>query len=204
MSGDADAAARLASAVLPTADDLWGTAWSVDDDVDVDEGAAPGPFDPDEVPPGFPDDELLADDAVSLEHPGPVLVHAVSAVFTDRAAASRAWTLLGDPVFVERFLAGLAGDEAGEGEREVLGPVQSLPAFAADRAGWRAAEHHAAWSVADGEALLPISVDMAVLLADRVVVVVWLAGPAGDELEAGWRALLHRLELRCEAALAAG
>ena len=203
---DLERARRVAAAVLPGPDDLGGDGWEVDDD-DADTGpggagAGGSPF-ADDVPAGFPEDALLADAAVSLVHPGPVLVHVVAAVFARRDDAATAWGLLADAGFVERFLAGLADDEAEEGAREVLGPVTAVPSFAVDRAGWRSAQHHAAWSVADGDALLPIGVEMAVLLAGPVVVVAWLAGPAGEGADAAWGRLLDRLERRCETALAA-
>ncbi|MFN8041337.1 MAG: hypothetical protein U0Q07_19125 [Acidimicrobiales bacterium] len=196
----------MARAVLPGPDDLGGTGWTVDaDDADGDPAHGGSPASPfaGDVPDGFPEDAVLADAAVSLVHDGPVLVHVVAAVFGHRPDAATAWGLLADPAFVERFLAGLADDEGDEGDREVLGPVTAVPSFAVDRAGWRSAQHHAAWSVADGDALLPIGVEMAVLLAGTVVVVAWLAGPSGSGADAAWGRLLERLERRCEAALGA-
>lgn len=198
-------AAELARAVLPHPDDLPGEGWELDVDDDGDEIGPDGggsPFAPGEVPAGFPIEAVVADDDATFVRAGPTLAHAVAAVLADRPAAARAWDALAHPAFVEHFLADLAGDETGEGEREVLGPVTSPAGFAVDRAGWRACTHHGAWSVTDEEGVLPVTVDMAVLLAGPVVVLVWLAGPAGPELEQGWDHLLGRLELRCEAALA--
>jgi hypothetical protein len=64
------------------------------------------------------------------------------------------------------------------------------------------AGHHARCSQVIGDNLVPLSLDLAAISLDRLLVLVWCA-VRGTGARDVWRHVLRRVELRCEAALGA-
>lgn len=205
MAGDSDEGAaparRLASAVLPTPEDLWGRGWVEEEESSSASGVTGGL---DEcLPDGFPEDGLLVGADVTYRRDADGLVHAASSVFADANLARVAWTLLAGEGFADCFVASVVADAPVPEGGDVLGPVFAPAGMAVDRAGWRIVRRRAALSYVRPDDVLPIVLDMAVLVADAVVLVLWAVGPGAVADHEGWDRLLARVELRCEAAFGA-
>jgi hypothetical protein len=186
-------------AALPTADDLWGAGW------DLDEGDDPGSpaADPTTaapltaLPDGFPDDHVVADAdrTWTRSHP-PALVHTVALAFDDGPAAHAASVLLAAPAFAARLAEDVAVDAPVASGGMLLPPVvRRLPDLDVG-VGATVAAHRAAFSFADDRGALPIVLDVAVLRSATTVVLVTAVTPGDRDDDEGWRRLVAAVARR--------
>jgi hypothetical protein len=186
-------------AALPTADDLWGAGW------DLDEGDGPGlPVDDPTIaapltalPDGFPDEHVVADAdrTWTRSHP-PALVHTVALAFDDTLAARTAATLLEAPAFAARLAEDVAVDAPVASGGMLLPPVvRRLPDLDVGQ-GAAVGAHRAAFSFADDRGTLPIVLDVAVLRSAATVVLVTAVTPGDRDDDEGWRRLVAAVARR--------
>ncbi len=202
--------------MLPRAVDLWGLSWDRDED-GVDTAGSTGT--PDScLPTTFPDAARLADADVTFVRARRFgLVHAVSTVFDDASHANEAWLQLGDDAFISCFAEAVVAAADVDTGMELLGPVvESVPPAAPDASttghpSARGATSHGrhrttrarvTLSAAADDALYPIAIDVAVILAGSIVVTVWAVEHPGPAKERGWARLVERIERKIDVAAA--
>ena len=207
-------ARRRAEQALPRAVDLWGLSWERDPDaLDVGHGiGAPDTC----LPASFPEAARVADADVTFVRARRFgLVHAMSTVFDDALSAHQAWLQLGDDAFVTCFAESVVAAVDLDGDIELLGPlVHAVQPVAPDpattghpaaagtttRGSRRTARARVALSAATDDALFPIAIDVAVILAGSIVVTLWAVERPGPAKDRGWARLVDRVERKVEVA----
>jgi hypothetical protein len=207
-------ARRRAEQALPRAVDLWGLSWERDDDR-FDVGNAVGASDAC-LPATFPEPARVADADVTFVRARKFgLVHAMSTVFDDALSAHQAWLQLGDDAFISCFAESVVAAVDVDSDIELLGPlVHPVQPVSPDpsatghpsatgtttQGSRRTARARVTLSAASEEALFPIAIDVAVILAGPIVVMLWAVERPGPAKDRGWARVVERVERRAEVA----
>jgi hypothetical protein len=158
------------TALVPDRDDLPGTGWrSVELGGSAGAPAGDGPLD-DCVGDDFPGSDELVDSASSAHFVRRrQLVHGIAVRFTTAPGARRAAACLRRDGFAECLGRSLAGD---------LGADDAGPELVEVRVAEGGPPHRVSFTAAAGGEVLTVHLDIVVLVADRVVSLVWFGdGP---------------------------